>query len=314
MEESPKTFKEHIKNFLQYIDIERGLAITTQNDYQKGTNRFYNWLISQNKEHLKAHELTPEDIWQYRLFLSNSIDRYGNPLSKISQNHYLTILRCLLDYFTVRDVTSIPSRKITLSKVLKNTSSIKFLNIEQIKTLLDAPDTSTIIGLRDRTIFEVLFSTGLRLSELQSLDKSQFDNIWNSQDYELSIIGKGSHQRTVFFSDRAVTWIKKYLKARDDKTEALFIGHTGRRWNKNRLTSRSIERIVKSHVQNAGLPSFVSPHTFRHSHATYLLNQGADLRMVQEFLGHRNIATTQIYTHVTNKQLRDVHRNILQFG
>ena len=192
------------------------------------------------------------------------------------------------------------------------------MNLDQIKKLLDAPDTTNPTGLRDKAIIESLFSTGLRIAELVALNKEQFDSILNKEDFELGIIGKGSRARTVYFSERALEWLKKYLKTRNDKQKALFTNFRGptrrppqRRSAdeaENRLTPRSIERMIKKYAVKAGIPLFTTPHTLRHSMATDLLEQGVDLRTIQEFLGHKNIVTTQIYTHVTNKRLRDVHR------
>jgi len=185
---------------------------------------------------------------------------------------------------------------------------VKFLNLEQIEKLLLAPNTKTTIGLRDRAILEALFSTGLRIAELVALNQEQFTNIKDKKDLELGIIGKGSRPRTVFFSERALSWLRKYLETRKDKEKALFIHYRARKDADTRLTARSIERIIKKYAILAGVPIFTTPHTIRHSYATDLLNQGVDIRTIQEFLGHKSIITTQIYTHVTNKRLRDIHR------
>jgi site-specific recombinase XerD len=153
-----------------------------------------------------------------------------------------------------------------------------------------------------------LFSTGLRIAELVALNKEQFKNIENKSDLEIGVVGKGNHPRTVYFSERALSWLKSYLKTRNDEEKALFINYRRRNGSDSRLTARSVERLVKKYSTLANIPFFTTPHTLRHSMATDLLNQGVDLRIIQEFLGHRNIATTQIYTHVTNKKLRDIHR------
>jgi len=148
----------------------------------------------------------------------------------------------------------------------------------------------------------------MRIAELVALNREQFANIRNKKDLELSIIGKGNYPRTVYFSERALSWLKKYLDTRKDKGKALFVNYRTRKDVEGRLTARSIERIVKKYAILAGVPIFTTPHTLRHSMATDLLNQGVDLRIIQEFLGHRSITSTQIYTHVTNKRLRDIHR------
>ncbi len=166
----------------------------------------------------------------------------------------------------------------------------------------------TPAGLRDKAILETFFSTGLRVAELVALNREQFANMRDKKDLEIGIIGKGGTPRTVYFSERALSWIKKYLNIRKDKEKALFLNYRARKDAESRLTARSIERVVKKYAILAGVPIFTTPHTLRHSYATDLLTQGVDLRTIQEFLGHKSILTTQVYTHVTNKRLRDIHR------
>ncbi len=299
---------KHIPDFLDYCEVEKGLADRTQENYQHYLQKFVSWLKKTKKETLLPHELTAEDIWAYRLYLSRYTNEKGRPLKKVTQNYYLIALRALLSYFTAKDIDSLPADKIALPKADRAEKTVKFLNLEQIERLLLAPNTKMSQGLRDRAILESLFSTGLRIAELVALNREQFTNIKDKKDLELGIIGKGSHPRTVYFSERALSWIKKYLDTRKDKDKALFIHYRVREDAEARLTARSIERIVKKYAILAGVPIFTTPHTLRHSMATDLLTQGVDLRTIQEFLGHRNIVTTQIYTHVTNKRLRDVHR------
>jgi site-specific recombinase XerD len=300
---------KHIPNFLDYCEIERGLASKTQENYGRYLKKFSDWLINTHKDDIKPHELTPEYIWDYRLYLARFKDpSTGKILSKLTQNYYLIALRSLLGYFSAKDIISLPADKIQLPKDAKTGKNIKFLTLEQIEKLLLAPDIDDNDGIRDRAILEVLFSTGLRIAELVALNKEQFKNIEKKEDLEISVIGKGNHTRTVYFSERALSWVKKYLKTRDDEEKALFINYRRRKDSDSRLTPRSVERLVKKYSTLANIPFFTTPHTLRHSMATDLLNQGVDLRIIQEFLGHRNIATTQIYTHVTNKKLRDVHR------
>ncbi len=308
MEKSNKPIIKHIPDFLDYCEVEKGLANKTQENYRRYLEKFIYWLKKTKNEDLKPHELTSDDIWQYRLFLSRFQDNKGKPLKKITQNYYLIALRALLSYFTAKDIQCIASDKISLPKDAKKEKTVKFLNLDQIQKLLLAPNTKKQTGLRDRAILESLFSTGLRIAELVALNKEQFTNIKDKKDLELGIIGKGNAPRTVYFSERALVWIKKYLETRKDKEKALFIHYRAKKDIENRLTSRSMERIVKKYAILAGVPIFTTPHTIRHSYATDLLTQGVDLRTIQEFLGHRNIVTTQIYTHVTNKRLRDVHR------
>jgi len=308
MKNSDKNIIKHIPDFLDYCEVEKGLSSKTQENYSRYLQKFINWLKMTKKEGLLPHELTPDDIWAYRLYLSRYKNEKGHSLKKISQNYYLIALRALLIYFTARDIISLPADKITLTKALEREKTVKLLNLEQIERLLLAPDVKTPIGLRDRAILESFFSTGMRVAELASLNREQFANIKDKKDLELSIIGKGSRPRTVYFSERALSWIKKYLESRNDKEKALFIHFRAKKGVEGRLITRSLERIVKKYAILAGVPIFTTPHTLRHSMATDLLTQGVDLRTIQEFLGHRSITSTQIYTHVTNKRLRDIHR------
>lgn len=308
MKKSDKPIVKYIPDFLDYCEVEKGLSEKTQENYSRYLQKFINWLKIAKKEGLLSHELTPDDIWAYRLYLSRHKDEKGHSLKRISQNYYLIALRALLSYFTAKDIVSLPADKITLPKTLESEKTVKFLNLDQIERLLLAPNVKTPAGLRDRAILEAFFSTGLRVAELTALNQEQFSNIKNKKDLELSVIGKGNHPRTVYFSERALSWVKKYLESRQDKEKALFIHFRARKGVEGRLIPRSLERIVKKYTILAGVPIFTTPHTLRHSYATDLLNQGVDLRAIQEFLGHRSITSTQIYTHVTNKRLRDIHR------
>lgn len=308
MEKSNKTIIEYIPDFLDYCEVEKGLSDKTQENYKRYLDKFVYWLKAAKKTDLKPRELSSDDIWSYRLYLSRSQAKKGALLKKSTQNYYLIALRAILGYFVAKDIISLPPGKIALPKDARTQKTVKFLTLDQIEKLLLAPDTKKTDGLRDRTILESLFSTGLRIAELTTLNKEQFANIKDKKDLELGIIGKGGYPRTVYFSERALSWIKKYLAARQDKEKALFINYKARKEAARRLTPRSIERLVKKYDILAGIPIFTTPHTLRHSMATDLLVQGVDLRIIQEFLGHRSITSTQIYTHVTNKHLRDVHR------
>ncbi len=308
MKKSNKPTIDHINDFLDYCEVEKGLSNKTQENYFRYLNKFIGWLTISNKKDFLPHQITPDDIWQYRLYLSRYQNEKGHRLKRSTQNYYLIALRALLSYFSSKDIVSIPSDKIKLPKDYKNEKTVKFLTLEQIEKLLFAPNTKEIAGLRDRAILEILFSTALRISELTNLDREQFKTIEDKKDLEVSIIGKGGHSRTIYFSERSLSWLKKYLKTRKDNEKALFISYRGRKSSSLRLTSRSIERIVKKYTVKSGVPIFTTPHTLRHSMATDLLGQGVDLRIIQEFLGHRSITSTQIYTHVTNKRLRDIHR------
>lgn len=308
MEQANKPIKDFIPDFLEHLEIERGLSEYTQRNYHRSLKKFVAWLKENDLEDLKPHELTPEHIWKYRVYLSRcKSNKSGDRLKKSTQNRHLVALRTFLKFFSLRDIDSLPADKVELPKD-DNQRKINFLNLEQVDKLLSAPDTDTKIGLRDRAILETLFSTGMRVAELRSLDRDQLDIKPETEDLEISIVGKGDRPRTVYFSERCVKWLRKYLETRDDDSEALFRRYRGPKDASLRLSSRAIENIVKKYVKRAGLPKFTTPHTLRHSFATDLLAQGVDLRVVQEFLGHKNVATTQIYTHVTNKKLKDIHK------
>jgi site-specific recombinase XerD len=269
--------------------------------------KFFEFLESNSLLNLKPHELTPEHIWSYRLFLSRQHSPTRQRLLKRStQNYYLIALRSFLTFFADKDILSLPPEKIKLPKE-RLEKNINFLNIEQIKRLLESPDVSGVQGIRDRAILESFFSTGLRVAELVALNREQLKMKPAIKDMEIGVIGKGGHPRTVYFSERAVDWIKKYLETRTDTEKALFINYSGKN-PFSRLSVKSMETIVKKYAILSGMPITTSCHTLRHSFATDLLMKGVDLRVVQEFLGHRNIATTQIYTHVTKPHLKEIHK------
>jgi site-specific recombinase XerD len=315
MQKSSTPLAKHIPNFLAYCEVEKGLSPTTTKNYYNFLRMFKEWLKDQGLDNLKPHELTAEHIWNYRLYLSRKKDsKKGVAIKKTTQSYYLIALRNLLAYFSARDIVALPSDKIQLPKLTEKEKRIKFLNYDQVQKLMTMPDMSTIEGVRDRAILEVLFSTGMRISELTSLNIRLFDirNIVAKKikDLEISISGKGGSVRTIYFSTRALEYLGNYIKTRvSDMYPPLFINYAKAQKNdaERRLTSRSIERAVRRYAGMAGLPVDATPHTLRHSFATDLLDQGADMRSVQELLGHKNIVTTQIYTHVTNKKLHDVH-------
>jgi site-specific recombinase XerD len=300
MVDQQKPIPKHFPDFLEFLAVEKGLSQKTQENYHKFLKKFSGFLIKKNKQNIKPKDITQDLIWQYKLFLANS------PLRKSTQNYYLIALRALLNYFSERDIESLPPEKVKLAKD-KTDKKVRFLNLEQFQKLILAPNEAKITGLRDRTILEVLFSTGLRVAELVALNRDQFKIKKDTKDLEIGIIGKGGKARTVYFSERALEWLRKYLEARQDSEKALFINYRSRT-QERRLSTRAVENIVKKYALLAGLPIDTTPHVLRHSFATDLLTQGVDLRVVQEFLGHRNIATTQIYTHVTNVRLRKIHR------
>lgn len=308
-----KPIAKYLSDFLDYCEIEKGLANKTQENYARFLQKFFNWLDDNNMSDLVPIDLTTDHIWKYRVFLSRYVDPVlKRPLKKSTQNYYLIALRSLLEYFVEKEIASLSPSSVKLAKDKKD-HEIKFLKLEQVERLLLAPNINTKIGLRDRAILETLFSTGLRVAELVALDCEQVKINDKTKELEIAVVGKGSKVRTVYFSERAIKHLRAYINKRHDADEALFINYKPGIEKTNlprRLTTKSIEEIVKKYVKIAGLPVMATPHTLRHSFATDLLAEGADIRLVQEFLGHRNIATTQIYTHVTNRQLRDVHKKL----
>src|SRR4051794_4829679 len=311
---SNQTLTSYILPFLDYCEIEKGLSDSTQRTYGHLLQLFTNWLHKTGNADLLPHELTAKHIWSYRLYLARSYkDAHGKHLSKKSQNSYLIALRALLDFLAERDIDTLPSAKIKLAKQ-KADAPVSFLERRDLEQMLKVPDTATPIGLRDRSIMELLFSTGLRIAELDALNVDQVAFLHDknaTRTYELSIVGKGKHIRSIFISPRAAEWLRAYLASRRDAYDPLFINHRahdiGADADTTRLSARSIQKMIARAALLAGLSKKVTPHTLRHTYATDLLSHGADLRSVQELLGHKNVATTQIYTHGTNKRLRDIH-------
>ncbi|MBI4132292.1 MAG: tyrosine-type recombinase/integrase [Candidatus Sungbacteria bacterium] len=305
---SAQPIPRHAADFLDWLDVERGLSSKSQENYSRFLNKFLEWLKLKNLEHLKPHELSPDHIWNYRVFLARQyLPRTKQPLKKSTQNYYLIALRSLLNYFSHRDILSLPAEKVTLARD-KAERQVRFLLLDQLEKLFAAPDIHTPQGVRDRAMLETLFSTGMRVAELVSLNRNQLRLRAGTRDFELGIIGKGQRVRTVYFSERALEWLRRYLAARTDQEKALFINFRGPRHAPRRLTVRSVEKMIKRYAILAGLPPNTTPHVMRHSFATDLLNQGVDLRTIQEFLGHKSIAATQIYAHVTSKKLREIHK------
>jgi len=308
MKKNQKPLPDHLSDFLDWLDIEKGLSSKSQENYNRFLKKFLDWLKSNNLEGLKPHELSTDHIWKYRVFLSRRyLPKTKTPLKKTTQNYYLIALRSFLNYFADRDILSLPAEKIKLAKD-RGEKQVSFLNLEQLEKLFSAPDVSKKQGLRDRAILEVLFSTGMRIAELVSLNRDQIKINPGIKELEVGIIGKGSKVRTVYFSERALSWLSKYIKTRIDDDKALFINYRSRKGVLRRLTPRSIEKNMKKYVIMSGVPITITPHSMRHSFATDLLNQGVDLRILQEFLGHKSIAATQIYAHVTSKKLREIHQ------
>lgn len=317
-----------LKEFLEYLEIERNVSRLTVRNYKHYLERFIAFLRSvknsdsptpsvksQSREispstvpSVKVDDITAESIRQYRLYLSRYTDIHEMTLKRVTQNYHLIALRSFLKYLNKRDIDVISPDKIELPKA--ESHSIKFLDHDQVMRLLNQPEISKVEGLRDKAILETLFSTGLRVSELVSLNREQV----NLERREFGVMGKGRRVRIVFLSDSSVTWIQRYLATREDELAPLFIRYSGKKPDENdstgssiRLTARSIQRLVDKYAKKARLPIKITPHGLRHSFATDLLGNGADLRAIQELLGHKNVSTTQIYTHVTNPQLRAIH-------
>lgn len=308
MKSSSKPLPQHLNDFLDWLEIEKGLSSKSQENYARFLKRFIDWLNKTKLDDLKPHELTSEHIRNYRLFLSRQyLSKTNQPLKKSTQNYYLIALRSLLNYFAESDITSLPAEKIKLAREKKE-RQVRFLTLEDLERLFAAPNDKKVQGLRDRALLEVLFSTGMRISELVSLNRDQFKIKPNTKELEISISGKGGRIRLVYFSERALEWLKKYLDTREDKEKALFINYRAKKDAPRRLSVRSIEKSIKKYAISAGLPLSVTPHVMRHSFSTDLLSQGVDIRILQEFLGHKSILATQIYAHVTNKKLREIHK------
>lgn len=299
------TLHTYIIDFLEYMEVEKNCSKLTIRDYLHYLEVFESWFLETQKNKTIS-DLDLATVRRYRVFLANRIDAKNMTLKRVTQNYYIIALRSFLRFLIKNDIKTLEPSKIDLPKT--ESRSLKFLEKEQVDLLVTSVDTSTEEGVRDRTMLELLFSTGLRVSELVKLNHGNI----NLDRKEFGIIGKGNKSRIVFISDRAADWIGEYLKLRRDKFKPLFIRYSGRVIEEDdgermRLTPRSVERMVKKYVRIARLPVDATVHTMRHSFATDLLTNGADIRSVQEMLGHKNIATTQIYTHITNKQLREVH-------
>jgi len=293
-------FDRLIEEFLEHLEIERNCSPLTIRNYRHYLNRFSRWL-KKNFSKARPDSLTLEIIKKYRVYLARFTGQNGQPLSRITQSYHVIALRAFLRWLIKNDYKTLAPEKIDLPKT--ESRSVKFLTTEQVERFLSQPLPSKKTGLRDKAILEILFSTGLRVSELVKLNRDQI----NLRRREFGVTGKGGRSRVVFLSSRAVKWLKRYLASRKDSHKPLFIRYAGGE-GEMRLTPRSIQRIIKKYGKQCRLPFEVTPHVIRHSFATDLLMAGADIRSVQEMLGHKNISTTQIYTHITDRQLRDVHQ------
>lgn len=297
------------REFLDYTEIEKGRSLKTRENYDRYLSRFLSFA-----KITKPEEITDDLVREYRLWLNRqpastrvrSSTRGGDAsdtLKKRTQNYYMIALRAFLKYLASRGIGSLSPERIELAKVSER--SLDLISFEELVRLLNAPDTSELSGLRDKAMLELLFSTGLRVSELASLPRDL-----DIDSDEFPIRGKGDKVRVVFISPEARAAVKAYLKKRTDLEDAMFVNivRDPKKTAPTRLTTRSIERLVKKYAIKAGISKKVTPHVIRHSFATDLLSNGADLRSVQMLLGHANIATTQVYTHITDKALRDTHK------
>ncbi len=291
--------------FLEHLEVERNVSRLTIRNYSHYLRKFVEWFAEQGFDDLKM--LDSELVREWRLHLSRIENPRGETLSKKTQGYYTIALRSWLKWLVKHDAPVLHPEKIDLPKA--ESHHMQFLPLEKVEELLAQPVVSDQIGLRDKAILEVLFSTGLRVSELVALNRNQV----NTKSREFGVIGKGRRPRVVFLSPRAAEWLDRWLGSRDDQWEPVFIRFSGKKemitsdGEEMRLTTRSVQRLVEKYCHRAHLPVKISPHGMRHSFATDLLTNGASLRDVQEMLGHKNIATTQIYTHITRPQLKKAH-------
>lgn len=311
-----QTLNTYLTEYLEHLEIEKNRSPKTLENYAFYLGRFLEYLGTEQV----PSTITHEEVRKYRLWLNRLIDVHGDPLKKNTQNYHLIALRSFLKYLAKRDIKTLSAEKIELMKMPDR--DVSFLDGSDLNRILEAPLTvrddsdnpnSIIQKYRDKAILELFFSTGLRVSELANLLKEDV----NLTRDEFSIEGKGGKRRVVFLSEQAKHWIKKYLGLRKDMNPYLFVSHDKRTAPKKKsakesqydpLTTRSMQRIVKKYAKMAGITKPVSPHTLRHSYATDLLQNGADIRSVQAMLGHSSITTTQIYTHITDKELKNIHK------
>lgn len=298
-----------LKNqFLEYLELDKNRSPRTVENYDRHLEKFLAWACIKSVAQIDA-----DLIRNFRLHLNRFQDEKGQNLKKITQNYYIIVVRNFLRYLSRRDIKTFQAEKIEVGKTPER--EVEFLSNQEIERILEAASGLDFKGLRDRAILELLFSAGLRVSELTSIDREKI----NFKNGELSVRGKGSKIRVVFISDTAAASLAAYLAVRTDVDPALFVRDVKglkKFESKNvstgddglRLTPRSVQRIVKYYALKAGIVKDVHPHTLRHSFATDLLMNGADIRSVQEMLGHSSITTTQIYTHITNPHLKEVHQ------
>jgi site-specific recombinase XerD len=300
---NPIFVSDLMTDFIEHLEVEKGRSANTARNYGLYLSRLTDFYGTE----LKPADISPELIRKYRLWLNRYENSNGQKLTALTQTYHLIALRGFLKYLSRRDIPSLDPTLIDLPRAVKK--QVTFLHYDEIEALLEAIPDSTETGLRDRALIELLFSGGLRVSELITLNR---DSI-NLDRREFIVRGKGSKDRPVFISKSAAEKVAQYLEARKDALPALFLnnsrntGYSDTSGSFRRLSPRSIERIVERHAKSAGITKHITPHTLRHSFATDLLMNGADIRSVQSMLGHADISTTQIYTHITDHHLREVH-------
>lgn len=295
-------FNNYITDFLDYMEIEKNRSQRTLGNYHHYLMRFEEFSKRAGKQNLSPAQITLPLVRKYRQWLNRYKDTSGKNLKLATQNYHVIALRAFLKFLAKNDIKSLSAEKIELPKTPART--VDFLEIYEIDQLFDAiPKDNKLQNLRDYAIVQTLFSTGLRVSELTALTRAKI----NLQRGEFMVRGKGDKPRIVFVSNEAKAALTRYLEKRKDNNEFVFISH-GVNSNAESLTPRSIQRIIQKYATKAGIVKQVTPHTLRHSYATDLLINGADIRSVQALLGHSSITTTQIYTHITNRQLKEVHQ------
>lgn len=301
--QKPKNTLESLAlDFLEHHEIELNRSKRTLENYHLTLVQFLEWANISEPE-----EITQKKVREYRLYLNRRETRNGGTLKKNTQAYHAIVLRTFLKYLAKNDIPVLAPEKIEIGKIPDR--QVDFLEIDEVLRLFQATEGTSLKALRDRAILELLFSAGLRVSELTGLDK---DHLNLSKD-EFSVRGKGSKLRIVFLSEDAKQALKNYLNKREDTDPALFVSLPRKTASRSgtqslRLTPRSIQRLIKFYAKKAGILKDVHPHTLRHSFATDLLINGADIRSVQAMLGHASITTTQIYTHITNERLKEVHK------
>ncbi|PIR67168.1 MAG: hypothetical protein COU51_00205 [Parcubacteria group bacterium CG10_big_fil_rev_8_21_14_0_10_36_14] len=306
-----------VEAFLSYLEVERGRSANTIDNYRFYLTRFFDWVSQAKKRRvpIKPQEINLPLIRQYRIYLNRLSTMDGEPLKKNTQNYHLIALRSFLKFLAKQDMKSLSSEKIELAKMPER--MVNFLDEDEIKRLLEAPVKSLnekpkLGDLRDKSILETLFSTGLRVSELCRLKRDDISLKKKKGAIEFTIRGKGKKVRVVFLSEQAAFWLKEYLDKRIDVSPWMFVrmdkaAASLAKRDEDPMTPRSMQRMVAKYTRIAGIAKQITPHTLRHSFATDLLSNDADIRTVQVMLGHSSITTTQVYTHITDKHLREVH-------